>query len=77
MRVLSGYVVSRGGILGVVKRQYLSEDGKEITLVQYGPLGWLAPFYSEELYQLNSVWETDARKEAELLLRSVPALPGA
>ena len=63
-----GYVVSRGGTFGVVKRIY---DGGKNVLIRWGPLGWITPVAYSDVKFLKSNYECEARKEAEEWLKSI------
>ena len=60
-----GYVVSKNGTFGVVKRTYTTESGEKMVVIQWGPLGWITPVSESECKQLKSPYESIARKEAE------------
>ena len=61
---MRGYVVSKGGIFGVVEREYLTESGVEMLVIRWGPLGWLTPVEKSSCKNLSSRYEAEARKEA-------------
>lgn len=65
----SGYVVTRGGTFGRVVRSWVGEAGW-VSLIKWGPLGWLTPVASEDVHYLRSAYESEARREAEEWLRS-------
>ena len=64
MSLRYGYVVSRGGTFGVVEREYLTEDGVPMAVIRWGPLGWLTPTRVEDIKQLSSRFEAEAREQA-------------
>lgn len=61
---MSGYVVSKGGTFGVVRRQYRNGDGVSIIVIDWGQIGWLTPVYEADCKKLRSSYEGEARQEA-------------
>ncbi len=65
---MAGYVVSKGGTFGTVKRTYRNDAGVPHVVVRHGPLGWLTPVPESEIMQLSSRYESEALLEAKQLL---------
>jgi len=66
-----GYVVSNGGAFGVERRRYLTEDGIEMVVIEWGRSGWITPVPACEVHSLRSPYESEARREAELVLKEI------
>lgn len=67
-----GFAVTKSGTFGVITRQYSGMYGQPCAVIRWGPLGWIIPVEMSDVYILKSYYESEARKEAELLL--VPEL---
>ncbi len=65
-----GYVVSRGGTFGTIRRRYTTEDGIPMCVIEWGPLGWLTCVRQVDCHRLVSPYEREARDEAEKWLAS-------
>jgi hypothetical protein len=70
MRSLHGFVCSVRGTFGTVQREYRTEDGVDMTVIKWGPMGWLTPVRRDDLIYLLSHFESEAKKEAIRYLAS-------
>lgn len=59
------YMVSKGGTFGTLHRSYRADDGAEMCIIKWGPLGWLSPVRRDDVLMLKSAYESEARAEAE------------
>lgn len=66
---MTGFVVSRYGTFGYVEREYHTEAGVPMVVIEWGALGWITPVPVSECKQLRYTrWEGEARAEAEAWL---------
>jgi hypothetical protein len=71
--VSMGYVVSKSGTFGIVKRTYTTEAGEPCIVISWGPLGWITPVPERDCMRLRSSYEAEARAEAEQWVARIEA----
>jgi hypothetical protein len=59
------YCVSRNGTFGWEIRRFFTDSGKEMIVIQWGPLGWITVAPCEDVHFCYSHYECQAREEAE------------